>query len=795
MQGTRFGRYRVVDKLAEGGMGAVYTATHELMNLEVVVKILLPEMSADKSIIKRFFNEAQAAASIQHPGIVAVLDVGYADDGRAYIVMEKLPGENLQARLDRMHRLEPAHASALMRQLAGAVGAAHERGIVHRDLKPANVFVVPDPEVPGGERIKVLDFGLAKLLLARGSLATHTGSIFGTPAYMAPEQGMNAAAVDHRADLYAIGCMFYACVCGRPPFVTNNPMQMMLAHMNEAVPPPRSLQPALPPYHESLILNLLEKRPDDRMPSCAALIEALDHGAVLFGGSVSSAPGASSGLAPASAPFAAGSHAPAGSSPGSHPGQASPSHALGYAPTAPPPASHGHGNAPTTPHSAPYGHGNAPTAPPAPYGHGNAPTAPHSAPYGHGNAPTAPHSAPYAPAPPNPAAPTVPSLAGAQGSMSAGAGHVQTAPTGTPHRSRWPLVAGAAAVVTILGLAAALIYVTTRKPDTQVVAETPSAAPPPAQAQADEKTPAGSAAEVPAPAAVNAATRSGAAARPRPALAALPGNAQVVARIDVPRVMASPLYEKLLLPALSAQSEDENLGPMLRACGKDRIAAMKTITVATVGNNDKTAMVIEGLTRDALASCLRGMASAAGETVRVHHDGNFTEASNGSESFWFGWLGDTAFATRANARNKAMVAGMLDGKDGVDGNMRTMSLIESADRKAAIWLVMPKVDPDETGMAHDSMYMSIDVDSGLALTVGLRHADAGTAAAAAQAFQAQLEALRDTPQAAFRDAIRIQTRGKDVIVSVRLGKDAVEALMQGDSDGMNAEILEGLLDM
>ncbi|HWN68875.1 MAG TPA: protein kinase, partial [Haliangium sp.] len=311
MQGTMFGRYRIVEKLAAGGMGEVYTATHDIMNREAVVKILLPEMSADKSIVKRFFNEAQAAASIHHPGIVAVFDVGYAEDGRAYIVMEKLPGENLQARLDRVRWLEPAHASALMRQLAGAVGAAHERGIIHRDLKPANVFVVPDPEVPGGERIKVLDFGLAKLIVGRGSLATHAGSIFGTPAYMAPEQCVDAAAVDHRADLYAIGCMFYACVCGRPPFIANNPLQVMMAHVSEAPPPPRSLQPALPPYHEGLILNLLQKVPRDRLESCAALIEALDHGAVLFPGAMSSAPALGAAPAWGSAPPALGSHAPA----------------------------------------------------------------------------------------------------------------------------------------------------------------------------------------------------------------------------------------------------------------------------------------------------------------------------------------------------------------------------------------------------------------------------------------------------------------------------------------------------
>jgi eukaryotic-like serine/threonine-protein kinase len=209
MEGLVLGRYRITHKIAEGGMAEVYAAKHELMGRDAAVKLLLPEMSVRHDIVKRFFNEAQIAASIEHPGIVKVLDVGYTQDGRAYLVMEMLSGEPMSARL--MHTgAQPLDTARLwIRQLAGALGAAHARGIVHRDLKPSNLFLVPDPEVASGERVKVLDFGLAKLAEHGGSVLTAEGTTFGTPAYMAPEQCRNAAGVDARADLYAVGCIFY----------------------------------------------------------------------------------------------------------------------------------------------------------------------------------------------------------------------------------------------------------------------------------------------------------------------------------------------------------------------------------------------------------------------------------------------------------------------------------------------------------------------------------------------------------------------------------------------------------
>lgn len=256
-------------------MGEVYAATHELMDREAVVKVLLPEMSVNQAMVKRFFHEAQAAAQIQHPGIVEVFDFGYAEDGRAYLVMEMLRGETLNDRLHRASALSIEQAVLVIRQLAGAVGAAHELGIVHRDLKPDNIFIVPDPEVHGGERVKVLDFGLAKLAVRNpGSLATMSGAVFGTPAYMAPEQCYDAATVDHRADIYSIGCIFYKCLCGAPPFGTGG-LDVLAAHLRDPVVPPRQIRSSVPPHIDALILRLLEKQPERRVQSCDELVAAL----------------------------------------------------------------------------------------------------------------------------------------------------------------------------------------------------------------------------------------------------------------------------------------------------------------------------------------------------------------------------------------------------------------------------------------------------------------------------------------------------------------------------------------
>ncbi|HEV7554922.1 MAG TPA: serine/threonine-protein kinase, partial [Kofleriaceae bacterium] len=199
MLGTSIGNYHVTAQIGEGGMGAVYLAHHVMLGRPAAIKILLPHLSHDHDIVARFFNEARAATAVRHPGIVEIFDFGYFGDC-AYLVMEYLDGDSLADRRHRLGRIAPARAIALARQVAGALAAAHERGIVHRDLKPDNLFVVADPEVPGGERIKILDFGIAKLGGDASPIKTHTSAVLGTPMYMAPEQCRGAGHVDARTD-------------------------------------------------------------------------------------------------------------------------------------------------------------------------------------------------------------------------------------------------------------------------------------------------------------------------------------------------------------------------------------------------------------------------------------------------------------------------------------------------------------------------------------------------------------------------------------------------------------------
>ena len=271
---------RIEQSLAsdKGGFGDVFFARHVNSGAEAVVKMLKPEMSVLRDVVERFFNEARAAASVRHPGVVQIHNVGYHGD-RAYLLMERLHGDDLETRLTQ-GPLPVERAVVFVRQTAGAIGAAHQCGVVHRDLKPANLFVVADPDVAGGERVKVLDFGIAKLTVDAGSRKTQ--GVFGTPAYMSPEQCASTGTVDGRTDLYSLGCIFYELVCGRPPF-GHGGVGLIASHLRDAPLPPRALAPWLPPAIEQVIMRLLEKQPEHRYGSCAALITALDEAAATSG--------------------------------------------------------------------------------------------------------------------------------------------------------------------------------------------------------------------------------------------------------------------------------------------------------------------------------------------------------------------------------------------------------------------------------------------------------------------------------------------------------------------------------
>ncbi|HEU4727228.1 MAG TPA: serine/threonine-protein kinase, partial [Kofleriaceae bacterium] len=306
MLGDLVGSYRVVRKIGEGGMGTVYLAEHTLLGRPAALKVLLREMSHREDLVTRFFNEARAATSVKHPGIVEIYDFGYHTDGSAYIVMELLEGESLSSRLRRAGVLSEARAVALCRQVGGALAAAHAKGIVHRDLKPDNIFVIRDPDIVDGERTKVLDFGIAKLTNdqpGQGSM-TRTGMVMGTPAYMAPEQCKGAGHVDQRSDLYALGCILFELVCGRPPFVAEGAGEVMAHHICTPAPAPSSIAPVTP-LLEHIILRALAKEPAHRFGSAEEMVAAL--AAVVPSGSYAR-------VGPHEATVFAG-HAPMGTSP------------------------------------------------------------------------------------------------------------------------------------------------------------------------------------------------------------------------------------------------------------------------------------------------------------------------------------------------------------------------------------------------------------------------------------------------------------------------------------------------
>ncbi len=278
-QPRTFGDYVVDRELGRGGMGVVFAATHRELGKRVAIKVLLGEVSRDADAVERFKNEARAASAIEHPSIVEIHTVGQVDDV-VYIVMELLQGQSLAARLKARGAMPIGDAVAIARQVANALDAAHRVGIVHRDLKPDNVYLVPDVEVPGGERVKLLDFGIAKLVGEGLSTAptvarTVTGAILGTPHYMSPEQCEGAREVDARSDLYSLGCMLFQMVSGRLPFVSAGVGGLIGMHLH--VPPPvlRSVRPDAPEELEQVIARLLAKAPEDRIQTAAEVAAEL----------------------------------------------------------------------------------------------------------------------------------------------------------------------------------------------------------------------------------------------------------------------------------------------------------------------------------------------------------------------------------------------------------------------------------------------------------------------------------------------------------------------------------------
>lgn len=275
--GQTIGKYRIARLIGSGGMGAVFEANHESINQRVAIKVLHTKLTADPEAVARFMKEAKTTSLVHHVGLVRVFDFGQLPDGAAYMMMEYLEGESLRARLARVQKLEVVDSLRITRQIAAALAAAHEKGVVHRDLKPENVLLCPDPETPSGERAKVLDFGIAKVIEPDGEvMKTTTGAILGTPTYMSPEQCRGTGNVTEKADVYSLGAMLYQMISGRPPFVGQGSGDLIAMHIIETPTPLRELMPSVSPDVETLVHQMLIKKPDER-PSMRQVLQSLEQ--------------------------------------------------------------------------------------------------------------------------------------------------------------------------------------------------------------------------------------------------------------------------------------------------------------------------------------------------------------------------------------------------------------------------------------------------------------------------------------------------------------------------------------
>jgi serine/threonine protein kinase len=233
-------RYKVLDRIGEGGMGSVYVGQHVTLGKRVALKVLKQEMCYDKTIVERFLREAKATSSIEHENVVDILDFGHTPTGSAFFVMEFLRGQELAQLIEQLGCISWYRAKPILLQICHGLAAAHDNGIIHRDMKPGNVFLIQR----GGRSdfVKVLDFGIAKV--EDETALTRAGMVCGTAAYMAPEQA-TASALDGRADMYALACMAYEMLTGGLPFDAQHPIKMLNCHIREPAPSMRMRSPDL----------------------------------------------------------------------------------------------------------------------------------------------------------------------------------------------------------------------------------------------------------------------------------------------------------------------------------------------------------------------------------------------------------------------------------------------------------------------------------------------------------------------------------------------------------------------
>jgi len=300
-------RYELHRKLARGGMSNVYLARDLLLDRPVAVKVLFPEYAKEDSFVERFKREAQAAANLNHPNIVAIYDWGQ-QASTYFIVMEYVEGRSLSEIIRAEGPLHPTRAAEVTADVAAALGFAHRNGVVHRDVKPGNVLVGPTGQV------KVADFGIAQAISGAQTSLTQAGSVMGTATYFSPEQAQGKQ-VDPRSDLYSLGCVLFEMLTSKPPFSGETPVAIAYKHVQEAPAPPSSLGVSVPEPLEAIVMKLLNKQPADRYASAEDLradlrrfLEGQPVHAMAVGTAVTA--GAAAGLAAGAATSMVGSTAP-----------------------------------------------------------------------------------------------------------------------------------------------------------------------------------------------------------------------------------------------------------------------------------------------------------------------------------------------------------------------------------------------------------------------------------------------------------------------------------------------------
>lgn len=269
------GKYRVGKVLGAGGMGAVFAATHTMLNKAMAIKVMVPDMSADRELAARLVREARAASATGHRNVANVTDMGWTDDGALFVVMEFLNGLTLQQLIMRDGPLSPARVIKLSAQILSGLQAVHDLNIIHRDLKPENIMVVGAHD---NEEVKILDFGISKIVGDEGPALnlTASGFVMGTPQYMAPEQARGADDLDHRADIYAAGAIVYTALTKRRPHTANNYNAMIAQILAGNIVPPSKICSMVPAALDAVVLKALSLKPSERYEDATAFKRALE---------------------------------------------------------------------------------------------------------------------------------------------------------------------------------------------------------------------------------------------------------------------------------------------------------------------------------------------------------------------------------------------------------------------------------------------------------------------------------------------------------------------------------------